>query len=190
MTITEIKAYCEEKSLELKNKIELLSQSRDTVKAVKEKHEKEMQKAYEKNDPEKFIASQSEYTKAEQSEQFYTRKISDLESAPLFRLEEYNRLVSNIRSDLDQRNEEDAKKILNYVDKIYMIGIENAKAIEEGNSLLHHMQFDLMHDDISIRESHGHGFPAGYYKDEYRDEKISGITNHISDYVSFLRHKD
>ncbi len=190
MTITEVEEYCDQKSEEMKSKLSLLAQSRETVKAIKETKEIGMQSAYESSDPKAFIKSQSEFTEAEASEEFYAKKIKDIECSPLFTLEEYNRLVSIVKNELDRKSVEDGKKILKYAEKILAIGKENAKAIEEGNALIHHMQFDLMHDDAIIRDSHGHGFGPGMYKDEYRSLSfnVPGMANRIYEIVSFLNN--
>lgn len=90
--------------------------------------------------------------KVENSLRVARGRLDILSRGPLISKEEYESMVSGILSEMGEANDRDKKEAVKLCEKLISIAHRNLTMIEEGNALLHKLQFDVYRgDDIPKR---------------------------------------
>ena len=125
------------------------------------KNDKIMGEALVSGDDVAYIEAKEKRDKAEASYQAATARLNTLTRGPLISKEEYESMVSGILSEMGEANDRDKKEAVKLCEKLIAITDRNLNMIEEGNALLHRLQFDVYRGADVPRNPDGE-FALGY----------------------------
>lgn len=125
------------------------------------KNDKIMGEALVSGDDVAYIEAKEKRDKAEASYQVATSRLNILTRGPLISKEEYESMVSGILSEMGEANDRDKKEAVKLCEKLIAITDRNLSMIEEGNALLHRLQFDVYRGADVPRNPDGE-FALGY----------------------------
>ena len=91
----------------------------------------------------KHIKAKEDKDKAEVSLEVATGRMSILNNGPLISKEEYESMASGILDKMSEANDRDKREAVKLCEKLIAITDRNLNMIEEGNALLHRLQYDV-----------------------------------------------
>lgn len=166
MTIKEINERLPEIAKEREAKIEELRQK---IHAEEERHEKAI-RAAGTDDPKVFHAAMDAKRAAQDAIDFYQRKLDALNNGSRISQEDYERFCEAIMQELTDIVSRDKERVVAALREFKEIYENESHAISSGNSLLHHLQHDLMLDD-ACRAGIG-----GRYNDASLEKKFTDFS--------------
>lgn len=134
--INEVLAGVEAQKAECRTKI-------DKADADMNKAESDMNEALRSGDDVAYISAKEERDRAEASLNVATARLNTFTRGPLISKEEYESMVSGILSKMGEANDRDKREAVKLCEKLIAITDRNLSMIEEGNALLHRLQYDV-----------------------------------------------
>ena len=134
--INEVLAGVEAQVAECRTKI-------DKADADMNKAESDMNEALRSGDDVAYTEAKEERDRAEVSLNVATARLNTLTRGPLISKEEYESMVSEILSKMGEANDRDKKEAVKLCEKLLTIANRNLSMIEEGDKLLHKLQYDV-----------------------------------------------
>ena len=152
--INEVLAGVEAQVAECRTKI-------DKADADMNKAESDMNEALRSGDDVAYMEAKEKRDRAEVSLNVATARLNTLTRGPLISKEEYESMVSGILSEMGEANDRDKREAVKLCEKLIAITNRNLNMIEEGNALLHRLQFDVYRGADVPRNPDGE-FSLGY----------------------------
>lgn len=113
------------------------------AEAAVSQSDKDMNEALRSGDDVAYMAAKEKKEKAEASLNAVSARMDFLKKGPLISAEEYESMVSGILGEMNEANDRDKREAVKLCEKLLVIIDRNLNMIEEGNALLHRLQFDV-----------------------------------------------
>ena len=123
--------------------------------------DKDMSEALVSGDDVAYMVAKEKRDKAEASLNMASARMDVLRKGPLISAEEYESMVSGILDKMSEANDRDKREAVKLCEKLIAITDRNLSMIEEGNALLHRLQFDVYRGADVPRNPDGE-FALGY----------------------------
>ena len=174
---TEIKAILDEserKKVDLQQKIETAEQGEQdaTIQATE---------AYKSGDVTAYHKAQDDIRHHKDAQRMFTDMLKDENEKPLLDKEAYQVYLDGVKAVLDEATATARKKTADLLDKMIAVAQKNNDVIDEGNKLMHTLQFEIMKDDACMTNAAGDRVFMQHLEKKYKDYQIVQLKDMISE---------
>lgn len=116
-----------------------------------------------------YLDEQINFDNAAKTIEMLTARRDDLRHKPLISEEKYNDMVAGILDEMEAKNEADKREAAELCDRLEEIAERNLTMMEEGNDLLHRLQYDVYRAADCLKDKDGNVLGYGAQNKRFKD---------------------